>query len=148
MYRMPSGRRPFLFFLGSEKGPCLQALRPPLSTDANCSSADCQVDDASKSAAKLALHLQKQPDGAAMTPADVTAAPGGVQDPPPPRCALARATSSTPAAAASAGRVAAGGVVSDAPGEGGAGREEAAASAGAGAAADALDSLVQLLEQY
>lgn len=100
------------------------------------------MDDASKSAAKLALHLLKQPDGtaaAAPPPPAAEAAP-----PAAPRCALARADSSTPAAAASTARVSLRGVVSDAPPAGG----EEAAAPGAAAAADALDSLVQLLEQY
>lgn len=105
------------------------------------------MDDQSKSAAKLALYLLKQPDGAEPP------APPSPRQPPQPAAAvgLARADSSTPAAAASTASVAAAGVISDAPrgGVGGGDQpEEEAASAGAAAAGEALEGLVQLLEQY
>jgi hypothetical protein len=95
-----------------------------------------QVDDQAKSAAKLALYLLKQPDG---TPAAAAPRPAALARTP---SALAREDASTPAAAASAAAVTLRGVISDAaPDEGGEGE-------GAAAAMDALDSLVQLLEQY
>lgn len=131
-----------------------------------------QVDDQSKSAAKLAVHLLKQPQrqggaaaGAAAVPAAAPASSGGLEK------ALSlglgpggsgsgvmvqgilRSRTAAQTAAAEAERTSSSGVLGlSAEGSShaaaGAAGEDVAVSPAIAASADALDSLVQLLEQY